>query len=146
MFGELFVDDMPLLGEERVCDAETGTNGSGRVIRTDGGRGTFCPLAWVLVLEQLDSGKEAVGRFIAGLDGRMCTEGVVAGKDGMAMWRGVFGGTKEPRIWELADLTDKLEAKAEFGDALVYGWIGGGGMVVKKEVVERYMITLGRDV
>lgn len=144
VFGEFIVDDVPLLCKERICDAETGTNGGSGVGR-NGRWGTFCSLAWELALEEIDGGEEAAGTVIAGMEGRVCAEGVVAGKDRMAMWRRVFWGAKEPCVGELTDLTNKLEAKAEFGDALVDGGCGGGGMVIEKEVVERRMVTLGGD-
>lgn len=85
MVGELFVDDVPLLGKERVCDAETGTNGGGRVLWGDGGRGAFCPLARELALEHVDGSKETMGIPVAGLDSLACTEGIVTSEGGMAM-------------------------------------------------------------
>ena len=94
VLGKLFVDDVPLLGEERVREAEAGTNGGGGVIGRDGGRGTFCSLAWLLVLEQVDGGEGAAGTAIVGL----CADGIVAGEDGVAVWRGVFGGAEEPCV------------------------------------------------
>ena len=145
VLGELFVDDVPLLGEEGVREAEAGTNGGGGGIGRNRGRGTLRSLAWVLVLKQVDGGEGAAGTIIAGLDGRLCAGGVVAGEDGVAMRRGVLGGAEEPGVGEVADLADELEAKAEIGDALGDGGGGGGRIVIENEVVERHMITLGGD-
>jgi len=145
VLGELLVHDVPLLCEERVCDAKTGTNGGGGDIWSDGGRGTFSPLTWALVLEQVDGGEEAAGTAIAGLDGGLCADGIVAGKNGVAVWRGVLWGTKEPCVGEVADLADELEGRAELGDALGEGGGGVGGVVVEKEVVERQVIAPGGD-
>lgn len=140
VLGELFVDDVPLLGEERVCEAETGTNGGGGGIRRDGGRCPFCSLTWMLVLKKVDSVEKAAGMTIARLDGQLCAEGVVAGED---VCMCVFWCAEEPCIGELADLPDELESKTELGDAVGDGGGGGGGTVVEEEVVECHMIRLG---
>ena len=145
VFGELFVDNVPLLGEERVGDAKTGANGSSG-IRADGGRSTFCPLTRELLLEQVDAGEEAVQRFMACLDGGSCTEGIMAGEDRVSTKRRMFRGAKEPCVGEFADLTNKLKIKTESADALVYGGREWAGDIIKKKVVKCCIIWLGWDV